>query len=351
MSPPSGGEDLFSYPTPEALAGAGEAELRACGLGYRAKFLHQTAARIAEGAFDLEAVAQLDDAAAADKLCELSGVGPKIAQCALLFAWERLGVFPIDVWIERALREIYFAEARRPPSSKKLREFAWRHFGPVSRLCAAMGVPSCADRWNFFPTAERGLIAGPPRCMLPAVTNPDTRTLGYGVAGSLALPWPAVRDPGDLADPGAGAQTDRARGRGHPAVRRERAARRTGTRTGTGAQTAGLEEFHPHLAEHRVRQRARKRRLHFRPQHRRVRKVGAFPGRHGAGALNHWSESPDDGSGEPRLPGRPAQRTTARPVSRPLRLRRRRKSRPFRRRRNRLRKKPPRIRENVFRSR
>lgn len=146
----AGGEDLFSYPTPEALAGAGEAELRACGLGYRAKFLHQTAARIAEGAFDLEAVAQLDDAAAADKLCELSGVGPKIAQCALLFAWERLGVFPIDVWIERALREIYFAKARRPPSSKKLREFAWRHFGPYRGY---------AQQWVFHHARTGGTFS------------------------------------------------------------------------------------------------------------------------------------------------------------------------------------------------
>lgn len=124
------GMKLFSYPTPGALADAGESALRSCGLGYRAKFLHQTARLIASGSFDLDGVDKLDDAAALNRLCELPGVGPKIAQCSLLFAWGRLGMFPIDVWIERALRELYFAGARRQPSSKALHDFAWRHFGP-----------------------------------------------------------------------------------------------------------------------------------------------------------------------------------------------------------------------------
>lgn len=145
-----GNVELFSYPTPDALAGAGEPALRACGLGYRAKFLHQTAALIAEGAFELEAVAGLEDAAAVEKLCELPGVGPKIAQCSLLFAWERLGLFPIDVWIERALRELYFAEARRQPSSKVLRDFAWRHFGPYRGY---------AQQWLFHHARTSGTFS------------------------------------------------------------------------------------------------------------------------------------------------------------------------------------------------
>jgi len=119
-----------SYPTPDALARAGETKLRECGLGYRAKFLHQTAALIADGAFDLEHVAILDDEAACAKLCELPGVGPKIAQCTLLFGFERLGMFPIDVWIERMLRELYFASSTENLSAGILRDFARDHFGP-----------------------------------------------------------------------------------------------------------------------------------------------------------------------------------------------------------------------------
>ncbi|MCX6966856.1 MAG: hypothetical protein NTZ46_03590 [Verrucomicrobia bacterium] len=126
---PVPGWDIPVYPEPERLARATEAELRACGLGYRAKHLLGTARSIAEGSVDLEAVHAMDDEAALAELCRLPGVGPKIANCALLFAYERLSAFPIDVWIERVLRRTYFA--RKPKvSAGQLREFAANAFGP-----------------------------------------------------------------------------------------------------------------------------------------------------------------------------------------------------------------------------
>jgi N-glycosylase/DNA lyase len=118
-----------AYPEPRALAAAGEAALRECGLGYRAPFLHRTAAAIADGLFDPAAVSRLADPEALEALCTLHGVGEKIASCALLFAWERHGAFPIDVWIERALRDLYFPR-RKLVSARKIREFAQKHFGP-----------------------------------------------------------------------------------------------------------------------------------------------------------------------------------------------------------------------------
>lgn len=144
------GRQLWIYPTAEALARAGEAKLRQCGLGYRAKFLQQTAALIAEGKFDLQGVAALDDEAALAKLCELPGVGPKIAQCTLLFGCERLGVFPIDVWIERALRELYFARSRRKITPKFLRDFSHRHFGPYRGY---------AQQWIFHHARTSGVFS------------------------------------------------------------------------------------------------------------------------------------------------------------------------------------------------
>lgn len=144
------GRELWCYPTPEALAKAGEAKLRECGLGYRAKFLHQTATRIAEGTFDLKAVSALGDAEALESLCTLPGVGPKIAQCTLLFAYERLGVFPIDVWIERALRELYFSGSRRKITPKLLRDFAQEHFGPYRGY---------AQQWIFHHARTSGMFA------------------------------------------------------------------------------------------------------------------------------------------------------------------------------------------------
>ncbi len=120
---------LYTYPTPAALASAGEAALRECGLGYRAAFLHRAAVAITNSDVDLDAIASLSDAEALAVLCGLHGVGEKIASCALLFAWERHGAFPIDVWIERALRDLYFPR-RRKLTARQVRDFAWKHFGP-----------------------------------------------------------------------------------------------------------------------------------------------------------------------------------------------------------------------------
>jgi len=120
---------LHTYPPPAALASAGEKALRECGLGYRAPFLHRAATAVAGGQVDLNAIASLPDAQALGALCTLQGVGEKIASCALLFGWERHGAFPIDVWIERALRDLYFPR-RRKISTRHIRDFAWGHFGP-----------------------------------------------------------------------------------------------------------------------------------------------------------------------------------------------------------------------------
>lgn len=141
---------VHAYPTPEALAEAGEARLRACGLGYRAKFLHQTACRIAGDGYDLDHVATLRDDDALEKLCELPGVGPKIAQCTLLFSYGRLGVFPIDVWIERVLRELYFADTKDKVTSRALREFAQEHFGPYRGY---------AQQWIFHHARTSGIFS------------------------------------------------------------------------------------------------------------------------------------------------------------------------------------------------
>ena len=67
---------------------------------------------------------------AREELMKLRGVGPKIADCVLLFAGGHHEVFPVDVWIERALQRLYFPKRR--PSTKRLRKFADTHFGPYA---------------------------------------------------------------------------------------------------------------------------------------------------------------------------------------------------------------------------
>jgi N-glycosylase/DNA lyase len=123
-----GGAELFAYPSAARLAEAGEPELRACKLGYRAKNLLAAARMIAAGEVDLARIEKLDDERAVEELCRLPGVGEKVANCVLLFAYGRLAAFPIDVWIERVLRELYF-KRKRKVTAKQLKLFSQKYFG------------------------------------------------------------------------------------------------------------------------------------------------------------------------------------------------------------------------------
>lgn len=120
------GRSFFSYPEPLSLAEAGEGELRKCALGYRAKSLALAAQAIVEGRIDLAAIeAEQDPEVARVALMELHGVGEKIANCVLLFSCAHWSAFPIDVWIERILREHYRKRIKGP----KLQSWAMRYFG------------------------------------------------------------------------------------------------------------------------------------------------------------------------------------------------------------------------------
>lgn len=128
------GHEIFAYPTPQAIWDAGEAELRSCGLGYRAKSLNLASEALASGQVDLADAEAMPTAEAKAFLCQLHGVGPKIADCALLFGFDRLSAFPVDVWIERILRERYFPRRRKPLSKKELEKWAFKHFGDYGGL-------------------------------------------------------------------------------------------------------------------------------------------------------------------------------------------------------------------------
>ena len=122
------GHKVFSFPVPGRLARTSESELRKCGLGYRAKNLVATAERVASGRADLDSWSALTDGKLRERLCELPGVGAKVANCVMLFAYERIAAFPIDVWIERVLREKYFI-GKRKVTSQGMVKFAANYFG------------------------------------------------------------------------------------------------------------------------------------------------------------------------------------------------------------------------------
>jgi N-glycosylase/DNA lyase len=123
-----GDHPVYSFPSARRLAQASEKELRHCKLGYRAENLRGTARLVTSGQANLDGWSALSDAELRKQLCALPGVGPKIANCVMLFAYERLRAFPIDVWIERVLRQHYFSRRKRL-TARRLHEFTETYFG------------------------------------------------------------------------------------------------------------------------------------------------------------------------------------------------------------------------------
>ena len=128
LAVPAGHAPVHAFPDAATLARATEAELRACRMGFRARALWEAARRITAGELNLEALGCLDEAAARERLTTLHGVGPKIANCVLLFAYGFPRAFPVDVWVMRTLRQVYFP--RRRPPRRRLESFIQNHFGP-----------------------------------------------------------------------------------------------------------------------------------------------------------------------------------------------------------------------------
>lgn len=118
----------FGFPRPEVLANVSERTLRQCGLGYRAPYLKAMSQAVASARIDLDRLRALEDEELRRALLTLPGIGEKVVECVMLFAYGRGAAFPVDVWIGRAMRGWYFR--RRKVSDKKIREFARKHFGP-----------------------------------------------------------------------------------------------------------------------------------------------------------------------------------------------------------------------------
>lgn len=93
-----------SFPTAEALAGAGVDNLYALRTGFRAKYIHDAACKVASGEIDLEEILACGDYDVCDRrLQTIRGVGPKVSACALLYGFGKTEAFPVDVWIKKSL--------------------------------------------------------------------------------------------------------------------------------------------------------------------------------------------------------------------------------------------------------
>ena len=124
---PAGSEPAFAFPTFARVAQASEAELRECKMGFRAPYLFATAKMLAAKEIDLEKLRQCPVSEARGELLKFPGVGNKIADCVLLFAYGFQEAFPVDVWVMKALRALYFPKRR--VKLKRLQKFSKSHFG------------------------------------------------------------------------------------------------------------------------------------------------------------------------------------------------------------------------------
>lgn len=124
---PAGGRGFPHAPT---LAQASERGLRGCILGYRAPYLRAAARSVASGRLDLRAPFALGYDDAKRMLLALPGVGEKVADCVLLFAYGKGEAFPVDVWVKRAVEAWYFKGETR--TEREIRTFARRRFGPLA---------------------------------------------------------------------------------------------------------------------------------------------------------------------------------------------------------------------------
>ncbi len=140
-----------AFPAPEALAAARERDLRALGCGFRAPYVRDAAERAAEGRLDFEELRRMPLPEARARLTAIRGVGPKVADCALLYGLHRLDAFPADVWIRRTMRALF------PGKSP-----AW--FGPY----AGVAQQYLYHYGRNHPELFRGEKAGPSAAPVPA---------------------------------------------------------------------------------------------------------------------------------------------------------------------------------------
>ena len=130
------GNNYYLFPTIDQLATASVEDFRAAGAGFRDIRLYTTTQAIYNKDFDLSKLIQINDTNEIEKiLLELDGVGPKVANCIMLFSLKRFDVFPVDVWVRRVMNELYIhAKDENKINSKEIVKLAHDKFGDLSGI-------------------------------------------------------------------------------------------------------------------------------------------------------------------------------------------------------------------------
>lgn len=130
-------KSYYTFPTPEELSKASVEDLRNVGLGFRDIRVYKTTQKIYNKEFDLEKLQQEKDTnIIREKLLTLDGVGPKVADCIILFSTlKRFDVFPIDVWVRRVMNELYIKNEDETKVNKKdIEQLAREKYGNLAGI-------------------------------------------------------------------------------------------------------------------------------------------------------------------------------------------------------------------------
>jgi len=118
-------EDYFAFPRPEELYGVDKTIYRALKMGYRSDYLEDAVHKVAMNIVDLKAIETMSYTSAKTSLMQIRGIGEKVANCVLLFGYGMFEAFPVDVWIERILGNLYFDTK---PNKKEIETFINDYF-------------------------------------------------------------------------------------------------------------------------------------------------------------------------------------------------------------------------------
>ncbi|MCY6957004.1 DNA-3-methyladenine glycosylase family protein [Clostridium brassicae] len=123
------GKTYYTFPDIEEIKNCTIEELEACGTGFRGKYIKNTVDGILKNDMTINYIKNLGDDKCHQELQKFSGVGPKVADCIMLFSMNKYSAFPVDVWVKRAMQHFYLAP---DVSLKKIRDFGRGQFGELS---------------------------------------------------------------------------------------------------------------------------------------------------------------------------------------------------------------------------
>ncbi len=140
------GKKYYAFPTCDTLCTLSESDLAPLKVGYRAAYILDAAKKVKSGEVDIYNLYKLDTLSARNELLKIKGVGPKVADCILLFSLKKHEAFPIDVWIGRIMRSIYLDENA---SMKDILKYSSEKFSSFAGF---------AQQYLFYYARENKLI-------------------------------------------------------------------------------------------------------------------------------------------------------------------------------------------------